>query len=105
MSEVLPRFVSLSNCTAREFDVSLGPDGGRKIFQKKAEGELCACKRAHAKIGDLAWPGGISTVSELCLGIASIAMLANSIRPTSRWSLPSWRGSRLQFPPELSTVR
>jgi hypothetical protein len=30
----LPRFVELSNFGKCEFDVSHGPDGGRKIFKK-----------------------------------------------------------------------
>jgi hypothetical protein len=36
ISLALPRFVKLSNCGAREFAVSLGPDGGRKIFSNSA---------------------------------------------------------------------
>jgi hypothetical protein len=32
IAETLPRFVNLSNWGAREFDVSRGADGGRKIF-------------------------------------------------------------------------
>jgi hypothetical protein len=39
-----------------------GLDGGRKIFSKILRGdELRACRRAGAKIGDLAWPSGAST--------------------------------------------
>ena len=55
ISRVLPRFVNLSNWAAREFDVSLGPDGGRKIFSKITAGdELRAWRRADVPIGDLA---------------------------------------------------
>jgi hypothetical protein len=51
----LPRFVKLSNSAAREFDVSLGPDGGRKIFSKVMRvDELRASRRADVKIGDVA---------------------------------------------------
>jgi hypothetical protein len=51
----LPRFVKLSNCGAREFDVSLGHNGGRKIFSRITPGdELRAWRRAGAKFGDLA---------------------------------------------------
>ena len=35
----LPRFVKLSNWVVCEFDVSLGPDGGRKIFSKMSSGD------------------------------------------------------------------
>jgi hypothetical protein len=51
----LPRFARLSNSAAREFDVSLGPDSGRKIFSKVSRvDELRASRRADAKIGDVA---------------------------------------------------
>jgi hypothetical protein len=40
---------------AREFDVNLWPDGGRKKVSKMTPGdELRAWRRAEAKIGDLA---------------------------------------------------
>src|SRR6202035_5615288 len=98
----LPRFLKLSNWAAREFDVSLGPDGGRKIFSKITLGnELRAWRRADAKIGDLAWPGRVSTGPERRPGIAGIAKLANSIRPTGRWPLPNASGIVRRFPPEL----
>ena len=32
-------FVTLSNCGTCEFDISLGPDGGRKIFSKMSSGD------------------------------------------------------------------
>jgi hypothetical protein len=58
----LPRFVDLSNWALCEINVSLTPDGGRKIFAKTSPGnELRAWRCADAKIGDLAWPGGLST--------------------------------------------
>ncbi len=51
----LPRFVNLSNWAAREFDVSLRPDGGRKISSKMGPGyKLRAWRRADVPIGDLA---------------------------------------------------
>ena len=58
----LPRIVKLSNWAAREFDVSLEPDDGRRIFSKATPGdELCTWSGADVKIGDLAGPGGVST--------------------------------------------
>jgi hypothetical protein len=49
----LPRFVELSNRGAREFDVSLDPHGGRKIFSKiTARGKLRDWWRAEAKLGE-----------------------------------------------------
>jgi hypothetical protein len=51
----LPRIVKLSNWVAREFDVSLGPDGGRNIIAKISLGaKLRARRRAGMPIGDLA---------------------------------------------------
>jgi hypothetical protein len=51
----LPRFVKLSNWAAREFDVSLGPDGGRKIFSKNKMGrQIARLEAADVPIGDLA---------------------------------------------------
>jgi hypothetical protein len=59
ISKVLPRFVDLSNCGGCEFDVSLGPDSGRKIFSKIALGdELRAWLRADAKTGALTFLAG-----------------------------------------------
>jgi hypothetical protein len=76
----LPRFVNLSNWAAREFDVSLGPDGGRKIVSKMCSGdELGAWRRADANIGDLASPGRVAEAPgpERCPGMASIVKSAN----------------------------
>jgi hypothetical protein len=71
----------MSNCRAREFDGSLGPGSSRKIFVKiNLCDKLRAWRRAGAKNGDLAWAGGVSTCPERCLGTASIANLAQSIR-------------------------
>ena len=57
ISRALPRFVNLSNRTAREFDVSLGPDGGRIIFSNVTPGDkLRVRRRADAKAGDLGQP-------------------------------------------------
>jgi hypothetical protein len=51
----LPRFVNLSNWAVREFDVSLAPDGGRKIVSKvRRVDELRASRRADVKIGGVA---------------------------------------------------
>ena len=62
ISLALPRFTKLSNRRACEFDVSLGPDGGRKISSKiSPRDESRAWMRTDARIGDLAWPGGEST--------------------------------------------
>jgi hypothetical protein len=48
-------FVRLSNSAAREFDVSLGPDGGRKIFSKvRRVDELLVSWHADVQIGDVA---------------------------------------------------
>ena len=59
---VLPRFTTLSNWAVCESYVSLEPDGGRKIFSKMSSGDELPSLEAHgAKIGDLAWPSGIST--------------------------------------------
>jgi hypothetical protein len=58
----LPRFVKLSYFGMCEFDVSLGPDGGRKIFQKvRSSDNLRAWEQAGAQIGDLASPCGVSS--------------------------------------------
>ena len=56
ISRTLPRFVGLSNRSARVLDVSLGPDGGRKVFSKITLGdELRALEALGAKIGDSLW--------------------------------------------------
>jgi hypothetical protein len=45
----------LSNWLAREFDVSLGPDGSRIIFSQMSRGEeLRAWRHADVRTGDLA---------------------------------------------------
>jgi hypothetical protein len=76
----LPRFVELSNWAICEYDVSLEPDGGRKIFSKMSSGdELRARRHADAKIGELAWSSGVSAGPERRLDIAGNANPAKSI--------------------------
>jgi NAD(P)-dependent dehydrogenase (short-subunit alcohol dehydrogenase family) len=58
ISLALPRFVNLSNWAACEFDVSLGPDGGRKIFSKISPGAQIARLEARQRAKRRPWLNG-----------------------------------------------
>jgi chromosome partitioning protein len=50
-------------------------------------------------------PSAVSARARAMPGIASIAKLANSIRPPGHWSPPNWSGSLLRLPSKWSTGR
>jgi NAD(P)-dependent dehydrogenase (short-subunit alcohol dehydrogenase family) len=58
ISLALPRFLNLSNWAACEFDVSLGPDGGRKIFSKISPGAQIARLEARQRAKRPPWLNG-----------------------------------------------
>jgi YD repeat-containing protein len=93
-----------------QFDVSLGPDGDRKIFSIMTWGdELRARSRAIAKNRPPRWPDGVRTWAR-AVPWHSRHRKSRKLRTTgSPWSLRNGSGSRLQLrlscPDPLGNIR